>query len=82
MYELYKLNEDLYQIHSSFYGDEAKEGTLLAIITYATYTLGFNVGELEYALLDMLKNDYDGAHFGTNRTFLFSFDRSSKRKMA
>jgi len=79
MYNLYRLNDDLYQIHSAFRGEEAKEGTLLAILTYATHFLKFSPDELEFALLEMLRNGDDGAQFGINRTFLFTFDRKSKK---
>ena len=79
MYNLYRLNDDLYQIHSSFIGEGAKEGTLLAILTYATHFLKFNPDELEFALLQMLKNEDDAAQFGINRTFLFTFNRKTKK---
>ena len=80
MYEIYKLDHDLYQIHSSFRTEQAMEGTLLAILTYAVQVLGFSASELEAALLDMNEKDHDAAHFGINRGFIFSFNRASKRK--
>jgi hypothetical protein len=79
MYELYKLNDDLYQIHSTFRGEQSMEGTLTGIITYASRTLGFKIEELECALLDMLNRDTDAAHFGINRIFIFSFNRSERK---
>ena len=78
MYEIYKLNEDLYQIHSSFANEKAMEGTLAAIIVYASTALGFDIDELEYAFLNMIENDTDSAHFGVNRTFIYSFNKKEK----
>jgi len=83
MYNLYQLDNDLYEIHSSFSGQlfrrESTKGTLLAFLTYATYTLHFNPDELQFALLNMLETGNNAANFGVNRTFLFSFDKDSKR---
>jgi hypothetical protein len=79
MYNLYRLNNDTYQIHSSFPREKAMEGTLLAILTYCTFTLGFSPNELQNALLSMLENDMDSANFGINRTFIFPFNRSDRK---
>jgi len=79
MYNLYKLEENRYQIHSSRPEVKAMDGTLLAILTYCTYALGFKTYELETALLDMLNNDKNASHFGVNRTFIYSFDRKTKK---
>lgn len=79
MYELYKIEENLYQIHSKNFGQQSMEGTLLAVLTYAVYSLGFQTSELELALLDMNDLDYDGAYFGINRSFIYSFDRKNKK---
>ena len=73
MYKLYQIGQDLYQIHPKY--DGAKEGNLLAILTYSVYNLGFDPNELQLALLDMLDNEVDAAEFGANRTFLYSFNR-------
>ena len=78
MYELYKLGDDLYQIHSTFYGEKAMEGNLASIMTYAVKFLQFDINELEVALVDMLQNDKDAANFGINRMFIYSFNRSTK----
>jgi hypothetical protein len=80
MYEIYKINEDLYQIHSSFSSVRSMEGTLLAILTYATSTLGFKPSELEFALLNMLDEDKDAAQFGINKIFIRAFNRIERRK--
>lgn len=77
MYQLYKVG-DLYQIHSSFIGDKAMEGTLLAIMTYAVTYLRFDADELEKALMDMLENDRDAAHFNGNRVFTVSFNKMNR----
>jgi len=78
MYNLYKLGDDLYEIHSSF-GETAMQGTLLAILTYATHNLKFDPDELQQALLNMLETDMDSAQFGINRTFIFAFNKDTKR---
>lgn len=75
MYEIYKLDNDLYQVHSTFTGVKSMEGTLLAILTYCTHVLGFNPSELEYALLNMIETENDAAQFGINRDFIYSFSR-------
>lgn len=78
MYEIYKINEDLYQVHSTFTGETSMEGTCLAILTYCVHTLGFEASELEYALLDLIKTDRNAAHFGTAKRFIYSFNRKEK----
>jgi len=55
------------------------EGTLLVILTYATYTLGFNINELELALLDMNDLDMNAVSFDYNKEFVMSFDRNERR---
>lgn len=79
MYNLYKLDEDLYQIHSSFYGEKAMEGTLVAIVTYMVTNLLFTVDEIECAVMAMHHEDMDAAHFGVNRTFIYPFNRNPKK---
>ena len=78
MYMLYKVTEDIYEIHSSFHGEQAMQGALIAVLVYATHTLGFKTEELQRALLDMLDKDNDAANFGINRTFIFSFNKKRK----
>jgi len=78
MYELYQLNQNLYQIHSSEPYHNAMEGTMLAIGTYMVSQLGFKPVELEAALLDMLEQDRDAAHFGIMKTFIYSFNKDDK----
>lgn len=75
MYQLRQLDLDFYEIHSSVHGVRAMRGNLLAILAYCVQNLGFNVNELEVALLDMLELDEDTAEFGANRKFIHSFER-------
>lgn len=82
MYELYKINEDHYQIHSTYSNVRAMEGTLLAIGTYLVYSLGFYIEEVEAALLDMNDKDHDAAQFGFECTFIYSFNKNEKYKKA
>lgn len=79
MYNLYKLDEDLYEIHASGSSQKAFQGTLIGILTYATYKLHFAPDELERGLIDMIENDTNGANFGINRTFIYSFNRNNKK---
>jgi hypothetical protein len=53
-------------------------GTLIEVTRYAVKELKFVVNEIEVALDDMLKKEHDGAHFGGNRTFIYSFNRKAK----
>ena len=75
MYNIYKISQDLYQLHSTISGVKAMEGTLVAISVYLIHTLGFDAGEVEAAFVDMLYTEYDSAHFGLYKTFIYSFDR-------
>ena len=79
MYELYKIKENLYQIHCKDARLQAMEGSLLAIGTYMVNTLGFSPLELEAALLAMLERDMDAAHFGINRTFMWPFNKADRK---
>ena len=78
MYNLYKLDENKYQIHSQYSNETSMEGTLLAILTYCVHTLRFDPDELEIDLLDMLKNDFNAAKFGLNRTVIYCFNHKRK----
>ena len=51
---------------------------MLAIGTYMVSQLGFKPVELEAALLDMLEQDRDAAHFGIMKTFIYSFNKDDK----
>ena len=79
MYEIYKIDENLYQVHSSFKGVSAREGTLYSIYKYCVHILGFDPDELEVALTEMVWNENDSCHFGVNRIFMWSFNRSEKK---
>ena len=78
MYNIYKLDNGLYQIHTPP-NQPSLEGPLLAILTHATFNLGFDPDELEYALLVMINEEKDAAHFGINRTFIYPFNRKDKK---
>lgn len=79
MYNLYRIDEDLYQIHSTFYGEKSMEGTQLAILYYCAKTLGFDPEELYFAVSQMNLHNHDSAQFGINRTFIYSFNKKEKR---
>jgi hypothetical protein len=79
MYELRKLDSDLYQMHCSLPYETSMEGTLLAILTYSTHILGFNPDELELAVSDMIKYDLDGALFRIDKLFAYTFSLQSGR---
>lgn len=80
MFELYKIQEDLYQVHSADSDYKAMEGSLLAIGTYMVHTLEIRPEELEAALLDMLHRDLNAAHFGVARTFIYSFEKQKYKR--
>jgi hypothetical protein len=79
MYELYKISDDKYEIHSSFNDVQAMEGTFVAIFVYMTEYLKFFPDEVEYAMVEMIRKDHNAAHFGVNKMFIFSFNRSKKK---
>jgi hypothetical protein len=79
MYNLYKIDESTYQIHSAYSNEKAMEGNLFSICKYCIRTLGFELKELEFALQQMLESDCDAAHFGINRTFIFAFNRKDRK---
>ena len=81
MYNIHKINEDRYQLHSDR-TNSLMESTLLHIMVYATDILGFNPDELEIAFVDMIRNDRDSAHFGIYKTFIFSFNKADREKKA
>jgi len=79
MYHLYQISDSVYQLHSTYDDGEAKEGSLLAILTYGVHKLGFNTEELEDALLEMLDSGNDAAKFDYNKNFLYSYQRFVKK---
>jgi len=79
MYELYKNSENSYEIHSNYSGFKAKEGTLTAICVYMV-SLGFDLSEIEIGLVEMIRTDHNGAHFGINKMFIFPINRVERRK--
>lgn len=81
-YELFKLENDKYQIHSDMSGFKAMEGTTMAIIYYMVKKLGFELSEVEFAMHNMIQKDFDGAHFGFARSFLFSYERNPVREIS
>ena len=78
MYKIFKIDEDTYQIHSSF-GEKSMEGTRLSIMVYAIHVLGFKAEDIEIGMLDLIRTDNDALDYGINRTFLFSYKRKDKR---
>lgn len=80
MYELYKINDDLYQIHSNQPYFRAMEGTLLAISVYMMNILGFDAYDVELAFVEMNKMDHDSTHFGIRMKFMWTFNKSEKYK--
>ncbi len=78
MYEIYKIDENKYQLHSSYQDVTAIEGTLVGLYEYCIKILKFEKAELDYALREMDFNDLDGAHFGINRTFIYAFKKNKK----
>jgi hypothetical protein len=78
MIEIYEIEENTYQVHSTNPSIRAIEGSLLAISVYLTHSLGIKVEELEAALLDMLDQDRDAANFSDRGMFVYSFNKNQK----
>lgn len=77
MTEIYCLLNNLYEVHSK-YASHGIETNLVGLFTYMTHSLGFSANEIEIALLDILDKNNDSAHFGYNKTFIYSFTRAKK----
>jgi hypothetical protein len=52
---------------------EIYAGTFVQMATYAALKYGFSLDEIEFAVTEMTKHGHNGAHFGVNRGFIFSF---------
>lgn len=78
MYEIYKINENTYQLHSNVVTVGAVEGSLVGIYKYCIKILGFEKQEVDVALDEMEWSDFDACHFGINRTFIYAFKRNKK----
>ena len=78
MYKLHELDNDLYHL-SDVNSKTLREGTLLTILTHAVYNLGFDIKELEFALMDMHDKNKDSASFGINKMFIFSFNKNERK---
>lgn len=80
MYEIRKVGEDLYQLHCAQRHERSVEGTLLAVITYATH-IGFNIDELELAFVDLIGEKNRSLFFG-NKKYSHSVVSYKKYKRA
>jgi hypothetical protein len=56
-------------------------GDLKKITTYAVIDLGFEVDEIELAVVEMNKHFHNAAEFGIMRRFMFTFDNESDIKL-
>ena len=79
MYKIYKIDEDLYQLHSTAIGVKAMEGTRLAVMMYAITKLGFEIDEIERGMLSLIENeDHDSLDYGIYKSFILSYQRERK----
>lgn len=53
-------------------------GNFVRVITFCMLKLDFTSYELELAVSEMVKRDDNAAHFGVNRTFMWSFRKEEK----
>ena len=75
-YQLYDLAEGGWMIvHSRGFFT----GNMKQVCTYAVLELGFEINELEYAILEMHKEFHNAAEFGMYRSFLYTFDKEETR---
>ena len=81
MYEIRKISEDIYQLHCSYSHEQSVEGTLIALIVYATYKLGFDIDEIELALLDLI-GEKDRAFFYGSKRYSHSVTSYKKQRKA
>lgn len=60
----------------------ALKGSFKEIVIYAILRLGFDANEIDEAIKDMYSTGTNAAHFGSNRTFIYSFNKDlySSRK--
>jgi hypothetical protein len=54
-------------------------GNFKKVCTYAALALGMSLDEIDVAIQEMEKQFHNGAEFGINRTFLFTFDKETHR---
>ena len=72
MYTLKKINDYIYLLHSNSYGVLDYKGSLKEVVSYMVINLDFNIDEVEFALVELLKRDDDVANFGVYKTFIYS----------
>lgn len=60
----------------------ALKGNFREIVIYAVVKLGFNISEIDEAIKDMYETGTNAAHFGSNRSFIYSFEKDFYYKMA
>jgi len=72
-FDIYELQLDIWVIHvkdSNIY-----YGTFAEVVVYSITRLGFSSDQLELAVQEMVKYDNNAAHFGMNRSFIFTFNK-------
>lgn len=53
-------------------------GTFSEVVIYSIIRLGFKLEDIDIAINIMLEEGHNSAHFGMNRTFIYSFQREEK----
>ena len=53
-------------------------GSFSEVVIYSIIRLGFKLEDIEFAVSTMLEEGHNVAHFGMNRTFLYSFQREKE----
>lgn len=69
MYRLRDLKNGKYQIHVK--NGEAFEGTTAAILEKCVMDLGFDVNEVEDAMIDLHVGNFDYAEFGVFKRYMY-----------
>lgn len=75
-YDLYEITKNEWIMHVK--GGPVFAGEFKKVVIHAVTKLGFELGEIEIAVQQMLKNDHNGAHFGTYKSFIYSFRKDFK----
>lgn len=76
-FEVFKLDQTTYRIHTIGERVEAVEGPMISMCSYL-YSLGFKLAQIESALVDMVRKDKDSAHFNELGIFMYSFNMVDK----
>ncbi len=79
-YDLYEITKDEWIIHIK--NGDIFAGSFKKVIIHAITRLGFSMEEIEISVTEMLKYGHNGAHFGTYKSFIYTFQKEFKYEQA